>query len=260
MGDGEEARAGIRSAPAGRSHLNRHDLVIDPASGSVTDPSISDVTEVSQARHHQGVGCTEWTLRARATPNQTIVNGIARNGVSILVRYSSAATTTSQTGISYNNRATWGVSGSRSRGSSFTAAYNAETAGTNATLNREYRVQWRHSDYTRHCPTNPYGGYQVQDITDPDFATGGATVVNSRYGVFSCRYAGTRAQVASVSTQSATATMYSAAFSAFGFSGGSRSGYNSETRITYRFNSTSGGYWCGDNNYPAQAARVRAWR
>jgi hypothetical protein len=180
--------------------------------------------------------------------------------VAIDVTYTSSATTASQTGISYNNGSTWGASGTRSRSSNFTASFARETSAANTTRNRECRAQWRHSSFDRHCPTNLYGGYEVQVITDPDFATGGATVVDSRYASFSCAYPATRAQRASVSTTTASATQYSAAFSAFGFSGGSRSGYNDSTKLTFRYPTSNGGYWCGFDNYPAQASRVRAWR
>lgn len=161
------------NAATERDAHNRHDVAIDLSSGSVIDEE-GAATELSQTRNHQGMGCTDWVLRSRQSPSQTIAQGIAANGVATNVTHTSGASTSSQTGTSYNNGASWSISGSRSRSSTFTAGFARETSAAGSTLNREYRVQWRHSSYDRHCPTDYYGNYQVQVYTDPDFATGGS--------------------------------------------------------------------------------------
>jgi len=254
---------------ADRTAANRRNMQIAQGEGSDTSTDVDVAAPVSARDHDIWPGCSNWRVLPKKDTVNTIATGSVRNGVSLGARYNAAATSEKSTGISYNAGASWSISGTRSRSSNFTASYYVRTAPAGGQLNREYRVGWRHLVSDRHCPNNEIGAYHVQVETSPETATGGGTDIESRYGDFSCPTTATgntvRANFSSVSTESGTATTYSSAFSFIptagaAFVGSSKSGYNSNVLIGYTFNSSNGGYWCGNNNVPTLAGRTKAWK
>lgn len=250
---------------------NRSDVVFDLARFGAVSTEGVELPALDQrvARHHQGAyisGCTPYELKTTSRAPETVAVGLTENGVKSTPTYTSAASTTSGMGWAVGTNGswtgvTWAQNGTKTRSSGFTAGFNVLTAPIGGTLHREYKVTWEHKRYERHC-SNGAGGYNMQTYTEPTVATGSGGDYASRYGTFSCWSTETW-NGPYVQTTTGTATSYGSAFEISTgpgvFKGSAQSGYSSAVKIRYDFNATSG-KWCGNNNYPQSAGRVKAWK
>lgn len=208
-----------------------------------------------------GVGCTRYEKHATKLPYTTVATAAARKGVRAEVTYQKTANTEVSTGISYDGGASFSISGSRSRSSSFSPTWKKNNG--KKTFNREYKLQMETAVLKRKCVGNGYsnnGPYKMHYVTSPVGLTGGGkTPQPSRYPLWKCGPEGnkrtTKAGYANVATEDARAATYQAAFGfkptgAGGFTGSALSGYSDTVKVTYHFKHPNRAFWCGHTSFP----------
>jgi hypothetical protein len=216
--------------------------------------------------HHNGTfSCSAFTNLTPVTVPETVAASAVTNGIRAKFTYTSTAETYASLGVSFNAGATWSGNGSATRTSTLTAGFNTITGATGSWSAKEWRANWEHKRYYRHCPGSPTGTWHEQRYTDPQAVAGFPAIINSRYGLPPCHTKQTLSGVAWIATQTATATTYGSAFSiTWGpgtFSGSARSGYTASVKMRFERPEASGyWYWCGDTSNPVNSGWLRAGR
>lgn len=241
-------------------------LSLDDQPVAAVSAEIEQSDELVDRHHNAYFSCSAMASSGDVGVPQTVVTSAVRNGIRARVVYTSSASTTSGTGISFDAGASWSQDSRLSRVSTFTATFDTVTGASGSWTNKEWRVLWGHRRWWRHCPGGPGGAeWHEQRFTEPVAAVGSGSIINSRYPLPQCHTRQPLTNFSSVETQSATAQNYGSGFSVkWGpgtFKGTSQSGYTRDVKVIFQTPQPSKyWYWCGDNFYPTLSRKVRSGR
>jgi hypothetical protein len=177
--------------------------------------------------------------------------------------YTNSAQSTISRGLGINDP--WGpvlsfsMDGTKTQTGGFSGTLSTQTG----TAHTDRLINWVHYQYEDHCAPSgmapPVANY-IYRRTEPGYVSGGSSTRGSWYGDIGTSYCQFWAGP-TVTRTTGTATTYSSAFNiTWGFLnlwGNSKAGFNSQVTLSYTFETNSGDWWCGHNDYPGVASRVR---
>ena len=243
-------------------------LTLDPSRvEKLTLPPAQRAARPLVKRNHEGVlQCSEMTADPAVTATETIqVAGVYR-GIQAAFTYTSSASTASGMGVQIGTGAAWSQSSLASRTSTLTAEYAPQTGSSTTWSYREWKTNWLHLRYWRHCPNTPDTGYHTQRFTEPYKVNGFPAIATSRYPDVPCAARNVLTGVSSIQTDDTTAMQYDQGFSiTYGgatFRGSARSDFTAAVRMKFIRPAAVSGYWywCGDNVVAQDSYWVKAGR
>ena len=218
-------------------------------------------------RHHEGVlQCSGMTYDSNTTATETVQVAGVYKGIQAAFTYTNSASTSSGMGVQIGTNATWSQNSLATRTSTLTAPYNVETGPNAAWAYREWRANWSHYRYWRHCPNTPDTGYHTQRFTEPYKVNGFPATVTSRYPNVPCVARNILTGVSSVETETANGIQFDQGFSiTYGgatFKGSDKSNYSSAVKMKFIRPAAITGYWfwCGDAAVAQDSHWVKAGR